>query len=297
MSNSIQTPSPALTQAAADYALIAQAIAYLEANYQAQPDLAAVAAQVGLSESHFQRLFSRWAGISPKRFVQYLTAAHAKSLLQRTENVLDAAYAAGLSGPGRLHDLLVNLEAMTPGQVKQRGAGLTIRTGVHPSPFGPALIGVTERGVCWLSFEADGEKGRELRELKESWAGANVVADQTGTAPIAAQIFTPSPPHPLTPSPLHLYVRGTNFQVKVWEALLRIPAGGAVSYGDVARWIGKPGASRAVGSAVGANLISYLIPCHRVLRSSGVVGDYRWGHTRKQAILAWESAHAGWDGD
>ncbi|MBP7963935.1 MAG: methylated-DNA--[protein]-cysteine S-methyltransferase [Caldilineaceae bacterium] len=297
MSNSIQTPSPALTQAAADYALIAQAIAYLEANYQAQPDLAAVAAQVGLSESHFQRLFSRWAGISPKRFVQYLTASHAKALLQRTENVLDAAYAAGLSGPGRLHDLLVNLEAMTPGQVKQRGAGLTIRTGVHPSPFGPALIGVTERGVCWLSFEADGEEGRELRELKESWAGANVVADQTGTAPIAAQIFTPSPPHPLTPSPLHLYVRGTNFQVKVWEALLRIPAGGAVSYGDVARWIGKPGASRAVGSAVGANLISYLIPCHRVLRSSGVVGDYRWGHTRKQAILAWESAHAGWDGD
>jgi AraC family transcriptional regulator of adaptative response/methylated-DNA-[protein]-cysteine methyltransferase len=304
MQNPIQTPSLPLTQAAADYALIAQAIAYLEANYQAQPDLAAVAAQVGLSESHFQRLFSRWAGISPKRFVQYLTASHAKSLLQRTENVLDAAYAAGLSGPGRLHDLLVNLEAMTPGQVKQRGAGLTIRTGVHPSPFGPARIGVTERGVCWLSFEdkemgrqGDKETGRGLVELRESWAGANVVADQSGTAHIAAQIFSLSPGLPVSLSPLHLYVRGTNFQVKVWEALLRIPAGGAVSYGDVARWIGQPGASRAVGSAVGANLISYLIPCHRVLRSSGVVGDYRWGHTRKQAILAWESAHAGWDGD
>lgn len=301
MPNLIQTPS----QATMDYALIAQAIAYLEANYQAQPDLAAVAAQMGLSEHHFQRLFSRWAGISPKRFVQYLTASHAKSLLQRTENVLDAAYAAGLSGPGRLHDLLVNLDAMTPGQVKQRGAGLTIRTGVHPSPFGPALIGVTERGVCWLSFEEDKETGRQgeeetgrgLAELRDSWAGAHVVTDQSGTAPIAAQIFSLSPGLPVSPSPLHLYVRGTNFQVKVWEALLRIPAGGAVSYGDVARWIGQPGASRAVGSAVGANLISYLIPCHRVLRNSGVVGDYRWGHTRKQAILAWESAHAGWDGD
>ena len=305
MPNPIQTPSLPLTQAAADYALIAQAIAYLEANYQAQPDLAAVAAQVGLSEHHFQRLFSRWAGISPKRFVQYLTAAHAKTLLQRTENVLDAACAAGLSGPGRLHDLMVTLDAMTPGQVKQRGGGLTIRTGVHPSPFGPALIGVTERGVCWLSFEedeeigrlGDWEIGRGLAELRESWAGAHVVADQDGTAPIAAQIFSQSPNLPISQSPLHLYVRGTNFQVKVWEALLRIPAGGAVSYGDVARWIGQPGASRAVGSAVGANLISYLIPCHRVLRSSGVVGDYRWGHTRKQAILAWESAHAGWDGD
>ncbi len=298
-----QTPSPQLSQAAADYALIAQAIAYLEANYQAQPDLADVAAQVGLSEFHFQRLFSRWAGISPKRFVQYLTASHAKSLLQRTENVLDAAYAAGLSGPGRLHDLMVNLEAMTPGQVKQRGAGLTIRTGVHPSPFGPALIGVTDRGVCWLSFEGDQEIGRlgdweigrGLAELEESWAGATVMTDQDGTAPIAAQVFTPSPPHPLAPTALPLYVRGTNFQVKVWEALLRIPAGGVVSYGDVARWIGQPGASRAVGSAVGANLVSYLIPCHRVLRSSGVVGDYRWGHTRKQAILAWESAHGAGD--
>ena len=294
-----QTPSYPMTQAAADYALVAEAIRYLEDTYRSQPDLAAVAAHVGLSEFHFQRLFSRWAGISPKRFVQYLTAAHAKTLLQHTESVLDAAYAAGLSGPGRLHDLMVNLEAMTPGQVKQRGAGLTIRTGVHPTPFGPARIGVTDRGICWLSFEEGGggnRGGEEARkgeaEMRESWSGADFVLDQSGTAPFIARIFTPSPAHPLTPAPLPLHVRGTNFQVKVWEALLRIPAGGVVSYGDVARWIGQPGASRAVGSAVGANLVSYLIPCHRVLRTSGVVGNYRWGHTRKQAILAWESAHA-----
>ena len=214
MPNPIQTPSLPLTQAAADYALIAQAIAYLEANYQAQPDLAAVAAQVGLSEYHFQRLFSRWAGISPKRFVQYLTASHAKSLLQRTENVLDAAYAAGLSGPGRLHDLLVNLEAMTPGQVKQRGAGLTIRTGVHPSPFGPALIGVTERGVCWLSFEdketgrqgdketgRQGDEGEGLAELRESWAGATVIADQDRHRPHRRPNLLPVSRSPRLPFP------------------------------------------------------------------------------------------------
>lgn len=280
------------TQAAQDYAVVAQAIHYIAENFQDQPELSQVASHVGLSEHHFQRLFSRWAGISPKRFQQFLTKEYARSLLAQTGSLLDATYGAGLSSPGRLHDLLVTTEAMTPGQIKQQGAGLTIRYGFHPSPFGLSLLGATERGICWLSFVGEGGAGLELDTMQQSWCAADFVPDQMVSGALLPAIFGPEigrdAPEPL--QPLHIFIRGTNFQLKVWEALLRIPSGRAVTYGDVATWIGQPTASRAVGGAVGANRVAFLIPCHRILRGDGIVGNYRWGEARKRAMLGWEAA-------
>ena len=278
---------PALAQAAEDYERVGQAIRFLQEHFQEQPSLAQVAAHVGLSEHHFQRVFSRWAGISPKRFLQFLTKEHAKQALARSRSVLDATYDAGLSSPGRLHDLLITCEAVTPGELRQRGAGLTIRYGFHPSPFGECLLGVTDRGICWLSFLPEEGRGRELQELRESWAAATFLEDPQATDRLVARIF---PPDGRIAPPLHLFVRGTNFQIKVWEALLRIPPGFVLAYQDLARWIGQPKAARAVGNAVAHNLVSYLIPCHRVLRSSGQISRYRWDSHRKQALLAWEAA-------
>ena len=267
-----------------DYQRIAQAIAYIEANAERQPTLEEVAASVGLSEYHFQRVFSRWAGISPKRFLQFLTKENAKRLLP-DQSVLDTAYAAGLSSPGRLHDLFVQAEAVTPGEYKTRGAGLEIAYGFHPTPYGECLLAVTSRGVCFLAFVDDGDRDAALAELKRDWEHAALTLDAARTGPYVAQIFNPTPR-----APLALHLRGTNFQMKVWEALLRIPPGRATSYEDLAVRIGQPRAARAVASALAHNPVAYLIPCHRVLRKSGDFGGYRYTPTRKKAMILRESA-------
>ncbi len=281
-----------------DYARIAEAIRWLEGRYRQQPDLEQLAAHLHLSPFHLQRLFTRWAGISPKRFVQYLTVEHAKELLGNAQSILDVAYGSGLSGPGRLHDLFLNAEAMTPGEFKQGGRGLTIAYGVHPTPFGAALLAETERGICALHFldnnahdddtGAGGKLAEEIYGLRRRWPAAQLVEDSRRTAATTAHLF---PLGGLRPAgEVRLLLAGTNFQLKVWEALLRLPLGALCTYEDVAVAIGQPTASRAVGSAVGANEIALLIPCHRVIRKSGVIRDYRWGSVRKQALLGWEAA-------
>jgi AraC family transcriptional regulator, regulatory protein of adaptative response / methylated-DNA-[protein]-cysteine methyltransferase len=280
--------SDGLAQSAQDYALVAQAIRYIESHRREQPELAAIASHVGLSEFHFQRLFSRWAGVSPKRFLQALTVEEARRSLIRSGSVLDVAYDTGLSGPGRLHDLFVQCQAATPGEVKSGGAGLTIRYGVQPTPFGDALIGMTERGICALSFVGEGEAVRAIDELRARWPAARLREDREESAAIAQRIFADS----RQDEPLHLHIKGTNFQMQVWQALLRLPLGSLTTYGDLALAIGRPTAARAVGSAVGNNAIAWLIPCHRVIRQTGVVDGYRWGSDRKRAMLGWEAAQA-----
>jgi AraC family transcriptional regulator of adaptative response/methylated-DNA-[protein]-cysteine methyltransferase len=269
-----------------DYILIEQAIEYVGNNAQHQPELSEIASAVGLSEYHFQRVFTRWAGISPKRFLQFLTKENAKQLLDRSENLLDTTYEVGLSSLGRLHDLFVTTEAVTPGQYKSRGAGLTIRYGLHPTPFGECLMGLTERGICHMSFVQEGE-GDAIDHLVADWAQARMVEDYNATAPLLEPIFDLG--H-RTDHPLHLHLRGTNFQLKVWEALLRIPAGRVTTYGHIAGEIGHPTAMRAVGTAVGHNPIAVLIPCHRVIRKLGEFGNYRYGAARKKALLVHEFA-------
>jgi AraC family transcriptional regulator of adaptative response/methylated-DNA-[protein]-cysteine methyltransferase len=270
-----------------DYALVAQAIRYLGQNFHEQPSLEDLAAALNLSPFHLQRVFSRWAGISPKRFLQFLTVDYAKTRLAAAQSVLDAAYDAGLSGPGRLHDLFVTVDAVTPGEYKNKGAGLEIHVGYHATPFGNCLLATTARGVVALNFlDIDHTWEEAFAELHKSWGAATITVDPNATAPLAERIFAPQ--EELTP--LRILVKGTNFQVKVWEALLRIPSGAVCTYADVARTIHNPAATRAVGGAVGANAIAYLIPCHRVIRQGGIVSDYRWGATRKRALIGWEAA-------
>jgi AraC family transcriptional regulator, regulatory protein of adaptative response / methylated-DNA-[protein]-cysteine methyltransferase len=274
-----------LVQGAQDYRTVERAIHYLDEHFQRQPNLAEVAAHVGLSEHHFQRLFSRWVGISPKRFLQFLTKEYAKEALDRSRSLLDASFDAGLSGPGRLHDLFVHCEAVTPGEYKSAGEGLTIYYGVHPTPFGEALLAVTDKGICALNFVIE-DGGVELNAQQARWKAARFVRDTIETGRLIEAIFAPSS----EPVPLHLYIRGTNWQMKVWEALLRLPPGARVTYGDIAQDVCTIKAARAVGNAVGSNPIAYLIPCHRVVRQSGGIHSYRWGSERKQAMLAWEAA-------
>jgi AraC family transcriptional regulator of adaptative response/methylated-DNA-[protein]-cysteine methyltransferase len=274
-------------QLAEDYARIEQAILFLEKNFRQQPDLKEVAASVGLSEYHFQRLFSRWAGISPKRFLQFLTIEYAKQLLTESKSVLDATYESGLSSPGRLHDLFVTCEAITPGEFKNKGEGLTITYGFHPSPFGECLLAVTDRGICGLAFVSGSNRDNVLTELKNKWPQAKFAEDPAYTLPFVEQIFNPVKSRQALP----VILKGTNFQIKVWQALLKIPPGSVVSYDELATLIGQPGAARAVGNAVAQNPIGYVIPCHRVIRKMGAVGDYHWNPTRKRAILGWEAAH------
>jgi AraC family transcriptional regulator of adaptative response/methylated-DNA-[protein]-cysteine methyltransferase len=271
-----------------DYARIERAIVFIEQNFQDQPALKDVAENIGLSEYHFQRLFSRWAGISPKRFLQFLTVEHAKQLLTESRNLLDVTYKTGLSGPGRLHDLFVTCEAMTPGEFKTRAAGLVISYGFQPTPFGECLVATTARGICGLDFVAPGQRGAALAELKQKWAGATFREDQDLTGPLADQIFGLANHNPELP----IVLKGTNFQIKVWHALLRIPTGAVVSYQAVANSIGRPGATRAVASAVARNPIGFVIPCHRVIRKVGKIGEYHWGGPRKRAILAWEAGRS-----
>lgn len=272
------------------YKLIEQAIQYIEVNAHRQPELDEIASAIGLSEYHFQRLFTRWAGISPKRFIQFLTKEHAKELLARSENLLDTTHQVGLSSLGRLHDLFVNTEAVTPGEYKSHGAGLTIRYGLHPTPFGKCLIATTERGICHLGFVQTSE-GNAIDNLVTDWNQARMNEDFESTAPLIARIF----PNPESDSAfnnagqrINLHLRGTNFQIKVWEALLNVPTGSATTYEHIAAKIGKPNAVRAVGTAVGHNPIAVLVPCHRVIRKAGEFGNYRYGSARKKALLTRE---------
>ena len=279
-----------------DYIRIERAIQFLDTHAREQPTLAEVAAHVGLSEFHFQRLFTRWAGISPKRFLQFRTAAEARALLRSRPSVLDATYEAGLSGPGRLHDLLVAVDAVTPGEDRALGAGLTISHGVHDSPFGECLIATTPRGVCALTFLGDVDRDEALDEafdeVRQRWTRATLREDLTATGAIAERVFAPV--RAAGPErPLGVLLKGTNFQLKVWEALLRVPPGRVTTYEEIAAAIGAPRAVRAVGAAVGKNPIAYLIPCHRVIRKTGAFGDYRWGAARKQVMLTRELALVG----
>lgn len=272
-----------------DYARIAQSIAWLHQHAARQPDLAQAARAIGLSEHHFQRLFTRWAGVSPKRFLQFLTLEDARRRLAQTRSTLDLAAAVGLSGGSRLHDLFVTLDAMSPGEAKLGGAGLDIRWGLHQTRFGRALIAATERGVCALQFVDDDDGGRA--QLAATWPNAQLIRDQAATANIAQRVFDPLARAPR--QALALLVKGTNFQVQVWRALLALPEGALTTYGDLAATLRKPDAARAVGTAVGANAIAYLIPCHRVIRASGALTGYRWGTARKAAMLGWEAARSG----
>ncbi len=279
---------PELTQAALDYQRIAKAIAYLSDRALDQPDLTTVARAAHMSEFHFQRVFTRWAGISPKRFVQFLTVEHAKRQLLDSKPVLETALDSGLSSSGRLHDLFVSAEAATPGEFKSRGEGMRIDFGFHPSPFGPCLLGVTTRGVCWLSFLDGDDQRTAVRELKSHWSGARLHENPDATRSVAAQIFCGFKSKPN--QSLSVVLLGTNFQIKVWRALLTIPTGAVTTYEQIGALVGAPRSARAIGAAVGRNAIAYLIPCHRVIRKTGTLGGYRWNEDRKRTMLGWEAA-------
>ncbi len=276
------------SQEALDFERIEKVIEYIENNFQQQPELKPLAEHVGLSEFHLQRLFKRWVGISPKRFLQYLTKEHAKMLLRQSENVLSVTYNSGLSGPGRLHDLFVNCEAVTPGEYKMLGKGLNIYYGIHQTPFGRCMIAKTNRGICGLFFLNDDDEKNYIQRLNHDWPQATIEESPENTVSSVAEIFNLSSWQ--KDKPISLFVQGTNFQIKIWEALLKIPRGNVVAYEDIAKFVGQPKAVRAVGSAVARNPVSFLIPCHRVIRKYGDFGNYQGGTARKKAILAWETA-------
>lgn len=287
------TPMRAILMATQDYVRMEQAIRYLDANADRQPGLDELAHAVRLSPYHFHRMFRRWAGLSPKRFMQAVTLNRAKRALDGRASVLDAALDAGLSGPARLHDLFVTHDALSPGQYKQRGAGMDIHYGFVASPFGQCLLAATPLGICSLNFVAAGGRPGVLEGLRERFPNARLARNEPAVRPLAERAFRPHRPRGKGDAealPLHL--SGTNFQVQVWKALLSIPAGQTAAYGEVARLAGHPGAARAVGNALNANPVAFLIPCHRVIRATGALGGYRWGEPRKQAMLAWERAQA-----
>lgn len=265
------------------YKLIARAIALIDAPGGATRSLDDLAAELGLSPAHFQRVFSGWAGVSPKRYQQYLTLGHARKLLEARFSTFDTALQLGLSGQARLHDLFLRWEAMTPGDYAKRGAGLTIRYGWFDSPFGPALGMATERGLCGLAFAEDTDEAESLADMMRRWPKAHFVADAAMAAPHVDAAFGAK-------GVAQLHMMGTPFQIKVWEALLQVPPGRVTSYGAVAKTVGSERAARAVGSAVGRNPLGFIIPCHRVLQGGGALGGYHWGLTRKRAMLGWEAA-------
>jgi AraC family transcriptional regulator, regulatory protein of adaptative response / methylated-DNA-[protein]-cysteine methyltransferase len=281
-----------LTASANDYHRVEKAILALEKNLPQHPALKEVAQSVNLSQYHFQRLFRRWAGISPKRFLQLLTFEHAKQMMNGSASLLNAAYEAGLSGTGRLHDLFVSIEAVTPGEFRQRGRNLRILYGFVPSPFGDCFIALTSRGICHLAFAGSADRKKIMGDFKKQWRFADIQEDSAAVKPYIERIFGPAPGQ----SRLTLHIRGTNFQIKVWQALLKIPRGRIVSYEDIATEINRPKAARAVASAVAHNPVAFLIPCHRVLRKTGAMGGYRWGVPRKKAMLAWEAEKIGTPG-
>ncbi|PLX38209.1 MAG: 6-O-methylguanine DNA methyltransferase [Hyphomicrobiales bacterium] len=278
-----------------DYRIVRDAIEFITEHRRDQPGLEAIAGHVGLSPAHFQKVFTRWCGLSPKAFLQAITLDHARELLRQSASVLDTTYEVGLSGPARLHDLFITHEAMTPGAYKARGGGLTIRWGFEPSPFGTALVMTTDHGLCGLAFCDAGEERAAFEDMAWRWPAAEFVEDRAVTGPLAARIFDPGRWSAQTP--LRVVMIGTDFEIRVWETLLRIPLGAATTYSDIAERVCSAKAARAVGTAVGRNPISFVVPCHRVLGKSGAVTGYHWGMTRKRAILGWEAALSGQGGE
>ncbi|MEM6444993.1 MAG: methylated-DNA--[protein]-cysteine S-methyltransferase [Cyanobacteria bacterium P01_D01_bin.123] len=269
------------------YQHIAKAIDFIRQNHLYQPDLKTIAEHVHLSEYHFQRLFTEWAGISPKRFLQYVTVEYAKSKINETKSILELSLDSGLSSPGRLHDLFVTLEAMSPGEFKAGGKGLQIRYGACLTPFGYCAIAATERGICYLHFLDRNDEAIAERHLRAEWPNADLVRDRLRVESICDRMFRSSTSER---TPLVLHVKGTNFQIQVWRALLKVPFGGITTYRDLAEFMGQPTATRATGNALGRNPVGYLIPCHRVIRASGELGNYRWGAGRKPVLLGWEAS-------
>lgn len=280
-----------ITPKGSDYETVRRVIELISTEYRSQPSLDAIAAELGQSPTQVQKVFTRWAGLSPKAFLQAVTLDHAKRLLaDEGLPLLDASFEVGYSGPGRLHDLFVTHEAMSPGIWKAKGEGLTIRYGYHGSPFGTALVMITDRGLAGLAFDDPGERRDAFEDMASRWPRADYIEDSAATAGYAARIFDPSQWSP--DQPLNVVLIGSDFQLRVWQALIRIPLAKAVTYSDIARTIGQPTASRAVGAAVGRNPVSFVVPCHRALGKSGALTGYHWGLTRKRAILGWEVGQA-----
>ena len=268
-----------------DYYRVAEAIEYLTDNFKSQPDLTDVARQVHLSPSHFQRIFKEWAGVSPKKFMQYLSLDYLRERIFDTQNLNQAADLVGFSTQSRVYDLFVSIEGVTPNEYKTFGQGLEIQYGFHQTPFGECFIAMTEKGICALSFVDETNKQQTFQAFMEKWQAAKLVLNAYNTEGVVQQIFEPS-----FTDKIHVWIQGTNFQLKVWEALLKIPQGSVSTYQKIAESVHNPKAVRAVGTAVGNNPIAFLIPCHRVIKSTGVIGEYHWGSTRKKAILGWEMA-------
>jgi AraC family transcriptional regulator, regulatory protein of adaptative response / methylated-DNA-[protein]-cysteine methyltransferase len=286
----IQNPMP-LAAAAADYDVVRRAIGHIRGHWREQPEIEAIAEAAGVTPTELHHLFRRWAGLTPKAFLQALTLDGARQLLRDSASVLDATYEVGLSGPGRLHDLFVTHEAMSPGEWKTGGEGLTIRFGFHPSPFGSALVMATERGLAGLAFADPGEERAALADMKARWPRAAYVEDSARTAVVAKRIFDQSQWQ--ESQPLRVVLIGTDWEVRVWEALMQIPMGRLVTYSDIAGKVRSPAAARAVGAAVGKNPVSFVVPCHRVVGKSGELTGYHWGITRKRAMLGWEAGQVG----
>jgi AraC family transcriptional regulator, regulatory protein of adaptative response / methylated-DNA-[protein]-cysteine methyltransferase len=286
----IQNPMP-LAAAAADYDVVRRAIGHIRGHWREQPAIEAIAEAAGVTPTELHHLFRRWAGLTPKAFLQALTLDGARQLLRDSASVLDATYEVGLSGPGRLHDLFVTHEAMSPGEWKTGGEGLTVFFGFHPSPFGSALVMATERGLAGLAFADPGEERAALADMKARWPRATYVEDSARTAAIARRIFDSSQWQ--QNKPLRVVLIGTDWEVRVWEALMQIPMGRLVTYSDIAGKMRSPAAARAVGAAVGKNPVSFVVPCHRVVGKSGELTGYHWGITRKRAMLGWEAGQVG----
>ena len=292
VTNDIRLVKPGSQNAALrDYDSVRRAIAFISEHWRTQPTIEAMAEAASLTPDELHHLFRRWAGLTPKGFMQALTLDHAKNLLRDSASVLDAALDSGLSGPGRLHDLFVTHEAMSPGEWKAGAAGMTLRYGFHPSPFGTALVMASDRGLAGLAFADAGDESAALEDMKARWPRATYIEDYLGTAQLAQRIFDKKLWRP--DQPLRVTLIGTDFEVRVWETLLKIPMGHAVSYSDIAKKIESPKASRAVGAAVGKNPISFVVPCHRALGKSGALTGYHWGITRKQAMMGWEAGQMG----
>jgi AraC family transcriptional regulator of adaptative response/methylated-DNA-[protein]-cysteine methyltransferase len=283
--------STSLATAAADYDVVRRAIGHIRGHWREQPEIEAIAEASGVTPTELHHLFRRWAGLTPKAFLQALTLDGARQLLRDSASVLDATYEVGLSGPGRLHDLFVTHEAMSPGEWKAGGAGTTIRFGFHPSPFGRALVMATERGLAGLAFADAGEEASALADMKRRWPRASYIADEARTAPIAKRIFDPSQWQ--QDRPLRVVLIGTDWEVRVWEALLKIPMGSVATYSGIAGKVCTPNAARAVGAAVGKNPVAFVVPCHRVIGKAGALTGYHWGITRKHAMLGWEAGQVG----
>ncbi|HZD88756.1 MAG TPA: bifunctional helix-turn-helix domain-containing protein/methylated-DNA--[protein]-cysteine S-methyltransferase [Pseudolabrys sp.] len=276
-----------LATAAADYDVVRRAIAHIRGNWRAQPEIETIAEAAGVTPTDLHHLFRRWCGLTPKAFLQALTLNNARDLLRASASVLDTAYEVGLSGPGRLHDLFVTHEAMSPGEWKAGGEGLTITYGFHPSPFGVAVVMITPRGLAGLALADAGKEKAALKDMKSRWPKARYIEDSVAIAPVAQRIFDTRLWRP--EQPLRVVLIGTDFEVRVWEKLLSIPMGRLTSYSELAKKAGAPKAARAVGAAVGKNPICFVVPCHRVIGKSGDITGYHWGLTRKRAMLGWEA--------